>query len=74
MVFLVFSGTKSNMILPIWKRICEERPPRLMGLISQDFGKFFYMTKGEQDTWERDFLYDGKLIKLNILYRCHDRI
>ncbi|KAJ3238354.1 Serine/threonine-protein phosphatase 4 regulatory subunit 4 [Chytriomyces hyalinus] len=36
---------KSNIIVPIWKKLCSEKPARLMELMARDFGLFFYHCK-----------------------------
>ncbi|KAI8612160.1 armadillo-type protein [Chytriomyces sp. MP71] len=41
----VDDSTKSNIIVPIWKKLCAEKPAKLMELMSRDFGMFFYHSK-----------------------------
>ncbi|KAJ3321167.1 Serine/threonine-protein phosphatase 4 regulatory subunit 4 [Blyttiomyces sp. JEL0837] len=38
-------STKSSVIVPIWKRLCDEQPAKLMPQLSRDFGPFFYHTR-----------------------------
>lgn len=37
--------SKLNIIIPAWKRLCEERSQRLMPIISRDLGKFLFFQK-----------------------------
>ncbi|KAJ3013207.1 UNVERIFIED_CONTAM: Serine/threonine-protein phosphatase 4 regulatory subunit 4, partial [Siphonaria sp. JEL0065] len=38
-------STKTNIIVPIWRKLCTEKPARLMELMARDFGAFLYNTK-----------------------------
>ncbi|KAJ3065077.1 Serine/threonine-protein phosphatase 4 regulatory subunit 4, partial [Podochytrium sp. JEL0797] len=38
-------STKSNIIVPIWRKLCTEKPARLLELMARDFGAFLYNTK-----------------------------
>ncbi|ORY52094.1 ARM repeat-containing protein [Rhizoclosmatium globosum] len=38
-------STKSNIIVPIWKKLVTEKPARLLELMARDFGAFLFHTK-----------------------------
>ncbi|KAI9333692.1 armadillo-type protein [Obelidium mucronatum] len=41
----VDDSTKTNIVVPIWRKLCTEKPARLMELMARDFGAFLYNTK-----------------------------
>ncbi|KAJ3410634.1 Serine/threonine-protein phosphatase 4 regulatory subunit 4 [Chytridiales sp. JEL 0842] len=48
-------STKLNVILPLWRRMCDEMPFRLLRLLCKEFGRFFFNCKGVISEADRKF-------------------
>ncbi|KAH6602287.1 hypothetical protein BASA61_001272 [Batrachochytrium salamandrivorans] len=51
------SETRSSTIIPLWRRLCDERPHGIVNLIAKQLGAFLWQMKGDMaDTDKKYFL------------------
>eukprot|EP00842_Homolaphlyctis_polyrhiza_P001898 jgi/Hompol1/2709/HPOL_003014-RA len=49
--------TRSSIVIPLWKRLCEERAPSLIGLIAQHMGVFLWTTRAEMTEADKKYFF-----------------
>ncbi|KAJ1343488.1 hypothetical protein BSLG_001930 [Batrachochytrium salamandrivorans] len=64
------SETRSSTIIPLWRRLCDERPHGIVNLIAKQLGAFLWQMKGDMaDTDKKYFLAFYHSLGMVMLYK-----